>query len=239
MITRIQDSDIGSLRRKAGQRLSELLRAQGQPGLFLTSGGSSLVLLDHIDMDVLGPHLTLGVLDDRWSTDEKVNNFMQFSRSKFAQAAHERGCEFIDTVPQTGESLEQTAERFETDLRAWKDRNPAGRVVVTQGVGPDGHTAGILPFPENPELFEKLFNDPKYWVAGYDAGTKNPHPLRITVTFLFMREVIDHALIYVESADKAPAFEKALSPGSLAEIPARILQEMKAAEIYSSFGLHS
>jgi 6-phosphogluconolactonase/glucosamine-6-phosphate isomerase/deaminase len=233
MITKIYEPSLDLLQRKVGEAITKYLSTD-EPVLFLSSGGSSVALLEKIDTAVLGPHITIAMVDDRWSTDPKENSLLQLEASSFGKAALQSGAKLISTLPLEGETLEQTAGRFEHDLRNWKAGNPEGKVVITQGMGPDGHTIGILPFPEAPELFNFIFNKDR-WVVGYDATGKNPHPYRITVSNWFLRNMVDHSIMYLGSMDKENTLKLALTSGLQAEIPARIIQEMKEVEIFSIF----
>jgi len=56
------------------------------PLLFLSSGGSALKILEYLDPSLLGIQTTLGVLDERYSTDPKVVNFTQLSQTAFFNA---------------------------------------------------------------------------------------------------------------------------------------------------------
>lgn len=210
-------------RQKAVDTLNKLFSIK-EPILFLASGGSALELLEHLNIP---ENMTVSVLDERYSTDLLINNFSQLSTK--IQAVH-----VIDTRAQEGETLEQFAERFEQGLRSWKDENPNGKIVITQGMGPDGHTSGIMPYPENPELFETLFGDPKRWIVGYDATGKNEFPLRATTTLSFLRTQVDSSIAYITGENKKAALERVLAKdGSLAETPARIMREMKQVIMYT------
>ena len=95
------------------------------------------------------------------------------------------------------------------------------------GVGKDGHTAGVMPFPESKKLFEDLFLDQE-WVASFDATGKSEHKLRFTTTLTFIKKQVDHAVVYVQGKDKKEALEKISDKkGELYEIPAKIFCEMK------------
>ena len=87
---------------KASSYLNQILDAHSHiPTLFLASGGSSLKLLEPIV--IFPPNLTVGVLDERFSEDPKVNNFTQLAETSFFQKAQEKGAYFIDTRVQPGE----------------------------------------------------------------------------------------------------------------------------------------
>jgi 6-phosphogluconolactonase/glucosamine-6-phosphate isomerase/deaminase len=200
--------------------------------LLLLSGGSALKILDYIDASTLSSNLTITVLDERYSTDPNINNFAQLMDLDFYKKAKEKGCHFIDTQIQNGENQEQHAERFDQELKNWRNQNPTGKIISTQGMGPDGHTSGIMPFPEKTELFEKLFNDSQKWVVAYDASRKNPSALRVTTTLSFLREM-DVTIFYVTGESKKTVLQEVLQPGSVAEYPARIIHEMKKVLLFT------
>lgn len=203
--------------KRAAEALNTVLKQYyGQPILFLSSGGSSLELLNGLS---LGDHMTISVLDERYGNDPSINNFSKLM-------THVRDAKFIDTRVKEGESLQELAQRFEKELRMWKEKNPSGKVIITQGVGSDGHTAGIMPYPENPELFKKLFDTPDHWVTGYDA--------RVTTTPSFLRHIVDHSLVYLVGEQKREALRKILAlEGTLWETPGRIIQEMKNVKLFT------
>ncbi|HLL60700.1 MAG TPA: 6-phosphogluconolactonase [Candidatus Nitrosocosmicus sp.] len=201
--------------------------------LFLVSGGSALPLLDEIKSDFLGPHITISVLDERYSEDLSINNFAQLIQTNFYQSALEKECEFIDTRPKD-ETLEELAERFDASLKLWKKNNHQGVVIATQGIGPDGHTSGIMPFPEDPKAFHTLFEQEDIWVVGYDAGGKNQYPLRVTTTIPFLRNQIDEAIIYAGGGNKRAALENVFLNGQLSETPARVIKEMKHISLFTT-----
>jgi len=220
---------------RAVENLNRILKGvKDYPGLLLLSGGSAFNLLDGINAENLGKHITISVLDERFSEDPKISNFVQLAGMEFYRKAGERGVSFIDTRPRLGETVEELAKRFEKSLRQWKESNPEGKVIITQGVGEDGHTAGIMPYPENPKLFKRLFDDSSTWVVGYNAGEKNEYALRVTVALPFLREVVDHSIVYAAGRNKKRVLARVLAAnGTLYEIPARIINEMKDAALFT------
>lgn len=202
------------------------------PTLLLISGGSAMELLESINMDHVGQQLTVSVLDERFSEDAKINNFLQLQKSDFYIQALQKDCSFIGTAPRPGETHQQLAERFETRLKAWREENPAGIILTTLGMGSDGHTAGIMPFPEDKIFFEKTFCSDS-WVAAYNAAGKNPYPLRITTTITFLKQ-ITAAVAFITGEEKRLAFEKLQKKqASLHEQPAMVFWDMNNLEIYT------
>jgi 6-phosphogluconolactonase/glucosamine-6-phosphate isomerase/deaminase len=222
---------------KAKQQASKILRSllvnekhNKNDVLLLLSGGSAFLLLDEINNDVLGPHVTISMLDERYSDDQSVNNFTQFMETRFYKQAVNTGTALIDSRALRNETQKELAMRFENALRIWKENHKKGVIVATVGIGADGHTAGIMPFTKNSESFYALFEHTTNWVTSYDAGNKNLYPLRVTVTLLFLRKQIDHAIVFAIGKEKKNALERVLAEGgSLAETPARIVREMKNA----------
>jgi 6-phosphogluconolactonase/glucosamine-6-phosphate isomerase/deaminase len=219
----------------AGSALAKRLleyKMTNTPVLLLFSGGSAMTFLDEIRKDVFGNYLTISVLDERFSANTTVNNFAQFTKTEFYKKACKAGAAFIDTRVRA-ETQEELAERFAKELHAWKNKNIPGTVVATMGIGRDGHTAGILPFPENYAQFQNLFENPNTWIASYNAGNKNRYPNRITVTLPFLRKYVTYAYVFMEGAEKKAALEHVLAKeGNLSKTPARILREMKNVELY-------
>ncbi|OHA68087.1 MAG: hypothetical protein A3J68_00945 [Candidatus Wildermuthbacteria bacterium RIFCSPHIGHO2_02_FULL_48_16] len=198
--------------KNAGKKLNELfLSHQHVPVLFLSSGGSALQLLDEIDVNSLPEDLAVGVLDERRGVEPKNSNSTQFKATSFFARLQKRGVPFIDLEGKTS----------------------ARKVIITQGVGADGHTAGIFPFPEDRKKFRELFENEKVLSVRYNAGDKTEYPERVTVTMPFLRK-IDHSVVFMVGEEKRIALERILAEeGTLAETPARIVREMRDVTIFT------
>ncbi len=201
--------------------------------LLALSGGSALSLLNLISREDLGENITITVLDERWSSDPTVNNFSQIKASKFYKEATSSGSSFIETIPQSSETRDELAMRFNQSISTWFSENPNGLVIATVGIGEDGHTSGMMPFPENKDKFNTLFNNENIFVVGYDATGKNPYPDRVTTNMNFMRR-INTAIVYAIGEKKRESLLKLFAEkGDLASTPARILKEMKNVQLFT------
>lgn len=221
--------------RKAILELNLLLKeAKGIPVLLMLSGGSALELLEGIQMRNVGKNITITVLDERFSRDPAVNNFSQIAETEFYKKAERKGINYIDTRIHRTISLHELSRKFERGLRAWRRKYPKGKIICTQGIGEDGHTAGIIPYTENSKKFARLFENQSHWVAGYDASrSKTEYPKRATVTFPFLREEVESSVAYATGSNKRRAVRSVLAKrGSLAKTPGRILREMKNATLF-------
>ncbi len=195
--------------------------------LFLSSGGSSFELLNYLDSIPL--NLSVGVVDERYSTDPAINNFAQFEKTEFFKKYELQFKSILDTKVQNEESLEEFARRYEELLRNWKTANPEGIIVTTLGVGPDGHISGINPSKRSD--FDSLFVNTDKWVVSYESSLVPP--MRATTTFPFLRQ-IDYAVSVVTGENKKDALSKIMKKnGSLSETPGRILRELKIANLFT------
>lgn len=179
--------------------------------LLLLSGGSALAPLRLLPEP---PSATIAALDDRVSDDPAVSNYLQL-----VEAGMRPG---FDSRPRPGEPREAVAARFDAFLRGWRQAHPEGRVVITQGIGPDGHTAGI--FPLAAASFSALYDGA--WAVSHAHGA--PYPERVTVTPGFLVDQVDASLLYVGGENKREALARALDPTSRPhEVPAAVIQRMR------------
>ncbi len=225
------------LKKKAGHALDAMVKERNnKPLLVLLSGGSSLELIDYIQDNSMEGGVTFGMLDDRYDTDAEVNSHQVLSRTGFYLRALRKGAVFLDSSVYELETLETYALRYELQIKKWLKLYPNGIIRATVGIGPDGHTSGILPQPEDPAAFEKLFNGEKL-VVGYDVGLKNPHRFRMTSTFSLMKK-FDKVLTYMTGENKREALRKVLAEeGNLATTPGRIIRELKNAKLFTDISL--
>lgn len=213
-----------------GREISTEINAKdGFPTLLLLSGGSCLSVLPHIK-DVSFNGVTAVVLDERFDQTNENNNFSQIENLPWSGYFLENGGTFISTKVLEADTQQSLAERFEVQIENWITKNPNGRMIALFGMGSDGHTAGIFPFPENKKLFEDMF-DGKSMIASYDANGKNKFSKRITTTnILFGR--IDSGFAYIFGDDKKAAlddFRKGVKEAN--ELPVSFLKNVKKIKI--------
>lgn len=186
-----------------------LLKNKKLPVLLLLSGGSALSILDYINGSSMGENLTITMLDERFSQNPEINNFLKLQKTEFYSIAQEANANFIGTLPRSSENLDDMQTRLEISLKNWMSSNPNGKIFAVFGMGADGHTAGIFPFPEDPKFFSENFENSK-WVAGYNAQGKTQHPERITTTFTFFK-LIDEAILFVCGKEKKEKYKELLT----------------------------
>lgn len=217
----------------AGEALNNFLKNfKDKPVLLLLSGGSALTLLDYVGQKNLGENLTVSVLDERFSQDGQVNNFIQIQQTDFYTDAQTANASFFGTLPRVGETKENLARRWQDNLKKWHEQHPQGKIFATVGMGADGHMAGIFPLPEDQTKFNQLFNAAD-WVVAYNALGKNQYPERVTTTFTFFKE-IDEAIGYICGQEKKSKFEALISKtGQLQTLPALGLYKIKHVQIFT------
>lgn len=140
---------------KAGKYLSEKIKKSKDKKLLLLSGGSAFEILPYLSKSILNPELSVTMLDDRFSTDPKINNFLQLKSTSFFKIAEKKATIFISSAP-SEKSLGKYAENYQKNIKTWLNENPNGKIFATFGIGADGHTAGIFP-EKNFKLFQKKY----------------------------------------------------------------------------------
>lgn len=217
--------------KKAGEALGSKLRAYKDSYiLLLVSGGSSFSLLEYCDQGFLGDHVTLGVLDERYSHDPSVNNYAQLTRTKFFKKAVDLGVQIIDSSLQENESLNGLGLRMEEMIQTWIAMHPYGKVVVTVGIGEDGHVAGIIP-----SLHTIDFETHRWFVAYTCPKEVNRYVDRVTVTYTFLRDAVSDAIVYAVGESKRKIIETLLEGNTTLEtIPATILNEMSSVQLFTT-----
>ncbi len=212
--------------------LHALLREFDGAVLLLCSGGSALTLLDACFDDVDWTQVTIGVVDERWRARQSDRNSAALLQTTLVRKAHARGA-CVMTIDHNTPTKEDAAERYQEQLRQWHEAHPAGTVVAILGIGPDGHTAGVMPFPEDPTRFAWLFESDTL-VRGYDACGKNPFGNRVTLTLTYLRTHVDHAIVYAVGREKcAVVHSVATGDASLAVMPAQVVHAMCDARIFT------
>jgi len=228
------EKDAATAAKNAAESIINILSGYADaPILFLVSGGSPLEILKQLSPDIFDARVTVGVSDERFNTDPTINNFAQVIETPWYKAIAAKGATSIDTRPVDQETVEDGGRRFDAALKAWKEAHPTGKIVLTQGIGLDGHTAGMMPYPEDTRAFGFLFDDAEAWAVGYDAKAKNKYPLRVTTTLPFLRMVDDSVVFAVGPDKKKPLADTLAKEGTLAATPARILHEMKHCLLFT------
>lgn len=194
----------------------------GQSVLWLLSGGSAIPVaievakrlkIDHGDRLNL---LTVSLVDERYGPVDYMNsNWYQLIEGGFdaAPAKYEpvlKGLDFKETLA----DFDTTVDRlFRTnDLK-----------IGLFGIGPDGHTAGILPDSVAVNVTDKL-------VAGYEG----PDYERITITAPAIAK-LEFAVTYAVGEAKIPAIKSLIESDIPPNMqPAQFLKQAKSLYIYSS-----
>lgn len=202
---------------KAANEINKQLEFySGLPVLVLASAGSvARDVIPSVLTDKIGRNVTLGVMDERIGPPEQRN--WEALRGFIERSTNAKKMPILQNV-----TPETSGEDFNDQLHAWKKKNPLGKIIIIAGIGEDGHTGGIMPYPEDPEAYDTLFETPGKWAVGYDAGEKSQYRFRVTVTNEFIRQA-DMVIAYAVKKTKDNAFTRmADAAGSLASTPARI-----------------
>lgn len=192
--------------------------AKGKKVLWLIPGGSAIPIaqdvlqrLQTIDCSQLAISLT----DERWGdvghTDENWTTIFN-DTSKPAGA---------NCVPvNQGKNIEHTTMDYHAKLKQlfeWADYR-----IGFFGIGPDGHTAGIL--PHSPAVRSLDLG------AGYDAGNYR----RITMTPLAI-ERLNTAIVYAAGKPKHPILDGLSNDISIDDMPSQALKRAGKLVIFNDY----
>lgn len=232
----ITNSYVKQLQNQLSNQLNKLLSDSKTPTLLFLSGGSILKMLDEIKPDFLNSTITIIMLDERFSNEPSINNYLQLVNTSFFRSALQANCPVLDSIPTQNERLEEFTDKYIDNITNWLRKNPKGKFVAIMGVGPDGHTAGVMPYPEDHDKFNYLFNNPKKIVVGYQVdkiGDMYKYNERITLTLAFMRKYMDQAIFYAVGDEKKKALERMVQKDKLTRTPASIINEIKESYLFT------
>jgi 6-phosphogluconolactonase/glucosamine-6-phosphate isomerase/deaminase len=218
---------------EAGEYLNLLLMENSKKQILLMlSGGSALEIVNYLGNHTLGDNLTISVLDERYSEDPTINNFSQLQKTDFYQEALTAESSFFGTLPRKDETIEMLAARWESNLENWWAENPNGLIIATLGMGADGHTAGIFPYPENPEKFKELFENGG-WLTAYDALGKHKYFQRVTANQEFLK-LINYGIAFACGTEKKNKLDTVIEKkGEAYEVPALLWHEIANVKIFT------
>lgn len=207
---------------------------QGDPILLFYSGGSSLHLLPLLYERIKELDLSAVIfapVDERKSFEN--SNARAFSEMSVYRRFKERGVTFVD-CGDLDRDLETVARDYNEQIELMIEdiREHDGMIISLLGMGEDGHTAGIFPYPESTEYFLTTFVETDALVVGYDVGDKNPYKERVTLTVPALKQA-DFNFVYVVGQSKESALKKVLVDGELAEVPARLWRSLHQSIVFT------
>ncbi len=230
----IRDANPENVAIRAGDFLSrELLALAGKETLLLVSGGSSLGTFEHMSDASFRSNITVGQIDERWTSHQGDLNAEAFKKTLFSKKIREFGAPFVP-IDTSLPSVEESARAYEEYLKQWKTAWHDSAIVAVLGIGEDGHIAGIMPNTTDTNVFNRDFYDTRAWYRGYDTEGVGEFPSRVTATMKFLYQEVHVAFVVCAGGKKRGALERLYAPeGSLAQTPARILREMRHVYLFS------
>ncbi len=199
--------------------LTETIKTQlaaGKKVLWLVPGGSSIIAATEISkrlQDTPLQNLTVSLTDERYGdVGHADSNWKQLAGLGFNLP----GAAMQPVL--VGKDRDQTVSEFAGFLKTALETT--GYAIGFFGIGPDGHTAGIL--PGSPAVTETSF------AAGYDAGNFQ----RITITPPAIAQ-LDEAVVYAVGEAKWPVFDQLETEVPLDQQPAQSLKQVPSVRLYN------
>lgn len=189
--------------------------SNGDNVLWLVPGGSAISVAVEVaqqlqDTDL--SNLTVTLTDERYGeVGHSDSNWHQLHQSGF----HLPGATMVPVLH--GHSVEETTSEFARHLQEYCQG--AAYCIGLFGLGPDGHTAGILPDSPAVESTE--------WAVHYPANY-----LRITMTPPAIA-ALDEAVVYAMGEPKRQPLEQLQQDLSVDEQPAQALKKVSKLIIFN------
>lgn len=174
------------------------------PILFLYSGGSNKEVTSQIIMNLVQQQIQLdcfiAAVDERF--DVEHSNYLELQKCvlQLEETIKSHGIHILDTAPFLRDQFAM-ADWYDNILKEKIQtiKNKQGIIITLLGMGEDGHIAGILPHPEEQQLFFERFLDTERFVVGYDATGKHEYTKRFTITY---KPLLSSDYIYLFAAGK-------------------------------------
>ena len=191
------------------ERIANNLHA-GKQVLWLVSGGSAEAVAIAVSKQLQGKDLRLlavSLTDERYGpVGHADSNWQQLLDGGFDVP----GASLLPVL-ETGESFTLAAEAFSKNLHGLIGH--ADYKLGLFGIGPDGHTAGVLP------------HSPALAATTYAVGYKGPDYQRITMTPTAIAK-LDEAVVYAVGEAKWPVIDGFDDAVSLEDQPAQALKQV-------------
>lgn len=190
---------------------------QSQTVLWLVPGGSAIPIVARVSQLLTGQdvsNLYVTLTDERYgSVGQADSNWQQLLDAGFDLP----GAQLLPVL--SGKNRHQTTLGFSDRLDKWLHQ--ADYRLGFFGIGPDGHTAGIL--PGSPAVHAKGY------AVDYDANFE-----RITMTFPAIA-MLDEAVVYAAGEAKRPVLDQFETAKPLTEQPAQILKQIKELTVFNDY----
>lgn len=186
--------------------------------LWLVSGGSAISVAVEVAVRLKGAPLdglTVSLIDERYGpVGHADSNWQQLYEAGFLL----EGAALVPVL--SGNQLDETTEAFQQFLTTQLES--AHYTIGLFGIGPDGHTAGIL--PGSSAVAASGF------VHAYEGGGYQ----RITTTLPFLKQ-LDEAVVYAIGGAKREALDQLQRDIAFDVQPAQILKQIKKLTIFNDY----
>lgn len=185
----------------AGQYITQKLQDHMSDDIiFIVSGGSSLAVLELVDVASLKilKTLTVATGDERYTTNTQASNFSQLQETSFYKTIKGSHTSFINSNVQKNEDFETFTKRLQISFNEYYQKHPEAYTIVLLGIGEDGHTASI--FPDT----EQKFNE-QYMIDELYTGITNEsleYKCRTTITPGFIEEKVTDVVLFAAGSAK-------------------------------------
>lgn len=193
--------------------------------LFLSGGITPRPLYEMLAQEKILKPAAVGMVDERFGQPMHTNsNEFMIQQTGFLDYLTKQKIPFYSMLAKE-RSREERVEQYDQQVRDLFFKFPKSIAIL--GIGIDGHIAGIV--PERRDFHNPLFDPAQQYlyVSGFSDTKK--YKERITMTFAGL-SLIDRLIVLVFGKEKQKALQKAFTPGSIEEVPARFFQQPEIAK---------
>lgn len=183
--------------------------------LFLSGGSTPKFLYQNLAKEKKLIAGTAALVDERYfqNSELKFTNEDMIRNTGLISYLDSNDISFCGILE--NKSLKETASGYDKVVQNLFEKFP--KIVAILGIGKDGHTAGLSPRNEKLKIKNEKF-------AEYFEDFPGELKERISLTFHAIYKM-DMILVLVFGKEKKKALELLFSEGSIAEIPARFLNQ--------------
>ncbi len=211
----------------------------GDRVLWLVSGGSSILLVVQVASRLRAAssddgaglhldHLTLTLTDERYGSVGHADSNWQQLLDAGLNLPHARLLPVLTDADTPGDTHRAaTAKQWNDALT--RARAQADYALGFFGIGPDGHTSGILPHSPAVTATTSAFA----YTSAAVPGSRPPFP-RITTTPAFIKQ-LDEAVVYMTGEAKRPIIDQLATDLPVADQPSQILKTIPTLTIFNDY----
>lgn len=213
---------------EAGEYISELMAINTIPTLCLLAGGSALEILKYIQGTEATKVRTIFMMgDERVSRERADNNYLQLMDQGLLTADWN-----ITDTSYNENSAEKYINKLNQKLKSILDNKVTHQIISINGLGNDGHTAGI--FPMEDKSFQATYRDDLMYTLVPKNGSRGL--VRATLTPAWYKARVDTLIGYAKANGKETMLNELIKEEKpMYKQPAQLLKQHSNSYLFTDY----